>query len=357
MTIGERIKAARRMRGYSLRELGARIEQSHTAVAKYEEGRLPVSSAMLIQLSRALEIQIEYFLRVIEIPEVVPVFRKKHALRKKSQSSIIARAQEWLERYVELSVLMPSERQGFQMPTGFPRVVSSLEEAENAALELREAWDLGFDAIEDIVALLEEKGTIVLLLEAEEKFDACAFIVRIQKQEIPAFICRSPIPGDRQRFSLAHELGHLALEPTDDIDEEKAADRFAGAFLVPEPVVRRELGKARRFIEPQELIILKHKYGLSMGAWTRRARDVEVIAENTYEVLQRTFRKRGWHKTEPGKPYEEEVPKRFAQLIAQAMASDIIAEAKASELLGVPYRSFLDDDVKQWGGRLIALGS
>ena len=55
----------------------------------------------------------------------------------------------------------------------------------------------------------------------------------------------SPWPGndkarpERQRFTLAHELGHLMLEGrlADGLDEEKACNRFAGAFLAPRVAV------------------------------------------------------------------------------------------------------------------------
>jgi hypothetical protein len=36
---------------------------------------------------------------------------------------------------------------------------------------------------------------------------------------------------------------------TSDIDKEKAADRFAGAFLAPAPIVKASLGARRRSLE------------------------------------------------------------------------------------------------------------
>jgi Zn-dependent peptidase ImmA (M78 family) len=59
-------------------------------------------------------------------------------------------------------------------------------------------------------------------------------------------VLKKNLPGGRQRFNLAHELGHLVLQVVCDLDHEKAAYHFAGAFLVPEPVVRFELGTRRQ---------------------------------------------------------------------------------------------------------------
>lgn len=44
------------------------------------------------------------------------------------------------------------------------------------------------------------------------------------------------MPGDRQRFTLAHELGHLLFERrlAENLDVEPAANRFSGGFLVLE---------------------------------------------------------------------------------------------------------------------------
>jgi len=38
------------------------------------------------------------------------------------------------------------------------------------------------------------------------------------------------LPGDRQRFNLAHELGHFFVKAEDKKIKEKSAHRFAGAF-------------------------------------------------------------------------------------------------------------------------------
>lgn len=74
---------------------------------------------------------------------------------------------------------------------------------------------------------------------------------------------------DRQRFTLAHELGHLLLAErlADGPLDEKACDRFAGAFLAPCGAVRQLLGPERHRLEWAELHMLKHEFGLSMAGW------------------------------------------------------------------------------------------
>lgn len=85
-------------------------------------------------------------------------------------------------------------------------------------------------------------------------------------------------PGERQRFTVAHELGHLYLSAKDNLDIEAACHRFAGAFLLPAAVLNREIGKARRSVTPLELFELKRLFGVSAQAIDYRAGWNRVIA-------------------------------------------------------------------------------
>ena len=52
--------------------------------------------------------------------------------------------------------------------------------------------------------------------------------------------------GDRHCLNVAHELGHLTLNPSEEVDEEKAAFRFGAAFLAPaEAFASAKLGEKR----------------------------------------------------------------------------------------------------------------
>jgi len=91
------------------------------------------------------------------------------------------------------------------------------------------------------------------------------------------------VPGDRQRFSVAHELGHLIfnqlskdnasnneVQSEQGPDIEALANRFASAFIVPRAAGLQELGSKRKSLSIPELYILKHKYGFSIQAWLHR---------------------------------------------------------------------------------------
>jgi Zn-dependent peptidase ImmA (M78 family)/transcriptional regulator with XRE-family HTH domain len=349
MVIGERIKQGRRMAGLSQRALAEKVGVSAQAISKYERGLDHPGSKVLIQLSKALNLSVEFFLRPRSLTRIEPRFRKRKALSAKNEDIILARVLDWLERYVEIDEILSVGESGlrFEYPQGFPRIVSNLDDIEEAAEDLRRSWKLGMGPIVNLISLLEGQGIKVGVIDSDTKFDACTFEGE-DDHTVTAIVTRSHTSGDRQRWSLAHELGHLMLIPVG-LDDEKAANRFAGAFLVPQTAARFELRGRREALSFYELHILKHKYGLSMQAWIHRALDLGIISESKARSLFQYFSRKGWRKEEPGDEIPEEVPRRFEMLVISAMTDGIISETRASELLGKPVKAFLTEEAKTHG--------
>jgi Zn-dependent peptidase ImmA (M78 family)/predicted nucleic acid-binding protein len=196
---------------------------------------------------------------------------------------------------------------------------------------------LGWDPIENLTQVLEDHGVKVGQLDAHEDFDALTLWAN---DTFPVIVVKHGLPGDRQRYNLAHELGHLVIRPAAGVDAEKAAHRFAGAFLAPEPMARPDLGERRVTLDLLELHLLKHKYGLSMQAWIYRAKDLGIISEASATQLFKEFRRRGWHLKEPGDAIPPEESARSTRLVLRALTEDVISEGRAAELLGCLWRDF-----------------
>jgi len=344
MTIGERLKVARKAAQFSLRALAEEVGVSAQAISKYERDLMTPSSAMLLRLAQALGVKVEFFFRSQKVNLSPPAYRKRIAFPRKQEQAILAQVQEWLERYLETESLFPPEEMRlFALPEDMGRQASSPEKVEDVALALREEWGLGQVPIENLVDLLEDRGAKIGLVEGHDGFDACTFWAN---DSVPVIVTKRDVPGDRQRMNIAHELGHLVLET----DDEKAAYRFAGAFLVPADMARYELGEQRRTLDLYELHLLKHKYGLSMQGWIYRAKDLGIISESAAARLFQRFRGEGWHKQEPGDQLSSEEPKRMARLVLRALSEDLISEARAAELLGKPLTQFFKEEAKQHAG-------
>ena len=327
-SIGARIQLACRARGMSVRRLAEKVGLSHTAVNKYVHGRTVPPSAALIRLSQALDVSIEYLLRPFTLPVSKAQFRAKRSLKVRERKAIEAEVQDRLERLVSLEqFLPPDEVRTVDLPA---LKCSSLASAEAAAQKVRDSWQLGRDAIANFTGLLEEQGIKILTVEAPPEFDG----VSGNASEI-SFIAigkGDKWPGDRQRFTLAHELGHLVLKHASAIDDEKLCHRFAGAFLLPRDAMRREFPHPRNSLSLEELHSLKHEYGISMQAILRRTSDLQIIQKETYQKYCRTFSARGWRTNEPGDQIPQERPQWETRLLERLLVEDLISPARAAEI-------------------------
>ncbi len=331
MTIGERIRVRRKCLGLSLRDLAKKIDRSHTTVDKFEKGLLVPDSEVLIHLSEVLEIPLAALLRpsrhTREIPEAQISFRTKK-ITGKERIRIEAETKDWLERYLTIEELSGIRRR-FEMPDGFPREVSSYDEVEMAADDLRKAWDLGDHPIDNLTSLLEDKGLKIGIIGGITRFDALC----TSFGDDLVILMRAGLTYTRQRFTLAHELGHCLLIAKDGMDHEKVMHRFAGAFLVPSTRALFELGSSRRHISIHELTLLKEKYGLSMSAWIYRASDLGILSADTHTRMRKEFSVLGLNRKEPGDEKAGDDPVSLESLVYRSLAEGIISISKAAELL------------------------
>jgi len=207
---------------------------------------------------------------------------------------------------------------------------------------------LGEYPIANLTLVLEQHGVKIRRVVTEAEFEGCSFHAGTESGgSCPVIAVVDQIHGDRQRFTLARELAHLWLDIGDDLDVESAVNRFAAALLVPKAVAVRELGAKRPHGIPiGELHTLKHMYGMSMQAWVRRARELNIINQRTYIDMMAMVTPEGHQGAEPGEPYAPETPLRFERLVGRAYSDRIISNGRASELLGISRQEFYDGYVK-----------
>ncbi len=346
--ISNRVRQGRKLRRLSLRDLGAKIGRSHEAVRQYEDGGVEIDSEILVRIARALDLPIEFFLRPEYLASAsVPAYRSHPALSAKERQAVVAEASEKVERYLQAALLANEPVIG-PLPPPYPKPVVSMEEVEEAAEALRREWLLGFDPLGPMIPLLESRGIPVVELNSAPDFDACTVQFDSPHGEGWFIAIRPGVVGDRLRFSLAHELGHLALKPSG-LDEERASNRFAAAFIVPAWAARAELGASRSKLSLQELYGLKHRYGLSMQAWIWRAVELGIVSESHGQHLRGNLAKTGGLTREPGAQIATERPRRLAQLLEQLVAEEQISARKAAELAGLTLEEWQRQrDTENW---------
>lgn len=342
--IGQRLKLARAAAGLSLRELENRIGNRVTAqaIGKYERDESMPSSGVLIALADALGVSVDYLVGDQEMVLEGVEFRKKKITSKREEAQVEARVLHMLERYLMVEELLGLRSVEWHRPREAPYpVIQDVSEADRAAQSLREHWGLGTDPIPNLVELLQEQGIKVLSVDLTNIDGLTARVRRARKGAVPVIVVNRKEWGERQRFTLAHELGHMVLEVSSKVDEEKAAHRFAGAFLMPADALWAEIGRRRTSIGGSELFYLKQLFRVSVQAITYRCKDLGIFSESLFRRLFHEFSRLGWRSP----PYEEphaiwpgEEPTRFRRLTFRALAEGAISEPKAAELLGLSMR-------------------
>jgi len=334
--LGDRLKQARLSRHLSLRELAAACGVTHQAIHYYERGEDTPGSDVLICLAEALSVSIDYFFRTVSVQLGQPAYRADCTLSDPKRVEIENHVYDKAERYLETELLFEDEVvEPFKLPDSVKEPLLTVEDAEKRADSLRADWGLSHYPIDNLTELLEEHQVMVIYIDAVKGFDGCAY----PDGDHRVVVVNGGVCGDRLRFDLAHELGHLLLQMPNDWDNKKieaAAHRFAEAFLVPAVAAQKELGTHRKWITPRELHDLKHKYGMAMRAWIYRAWHLGIVDTATRGKLFGTVRKGGTKEAEPGTPYPCEQTNRHLRLVAHAYADRIITQSRAAELLAVP---------------------
>lgn len=332
--LAERLFMARKLSGLSMESLGKQVGVSANMIKKYEHGVSVPNSTMLLSLSKAMQVPVSYFFRSMEVSLSQVEYRKKSStsqkLLQKIEGEIIDKAERWQILKNAWDVFpIPAFKHPFAVST-----ITQMSEIDEIAERLRHAWNIGLNPIPNMIELLESKGIIVIVSEVvQSKLDG----MQAMMGEQPIIVVSGHMAGDRQRFTLAHELGHLILQNAlgGDIDEEKACHRFASAFLLPRIGICTHLGEERSYISPQELFLLKHEYGISMAAILRRALDLSIITQSYYKAQMVDFSKKGWRTQEPGQAVEKETTFEFAQWVYRAVSQELISETKGAELLNM----------------------
>ncbi len=329
---GDRLTLARQLEGLRKSDLAARIEKSATTVAAWEAGTKRPTAANVAQLALGLGVTPAFFApRGTEATteDVVPHFR---SLRSTSQ-----RARDQAFAYGLLAVDIAD---AIEKHVEFPEVdVPSFEVSaddggdgpEDAARELRRAWGIDMGPMKHMVRLLENHGVLVVFSPTQtSSVDAYSF----ESASRPVIVL-NPVKSDyyRQRFDVAHELGHLVMhrdaEPGGRVVEEQA-NRFASELLMPAAEIQKVLPTVMNARAWDALGTLKEQWGVSIQALLFRARRLGTISDVTYRNAIITLSQRGWRRNEPGLVTAVEQPSMLPR------STELLEES------GIPRESLVD---------------
>lgn len=337
-----RLISARKMAGMSLQSLADKLGNVVTkqSLNKYEQGKMRPDSEMVIAISNVLNVPVNYFYSEpsIEINFSNLGFRKYSSkLSLSEEESVKEKAKEVFERYFELDNLLNVEDDAEYFV--YPKVISSSEDAEDAAIELRKIWNLGYDPIPNVIEMLEDKGYKVIEVDAPTGFDG--FKADVGNKKVIAL--RKTDPEEdvvRKRFTALHELAHHALNFPENIsekEEEKLCHSFASAVLYPAEMARKELQRERFHFYENELQLIKERWGISFSATFSRALQLGIINPHVYKIFNIGYRKRKYHEPnrEPGRFRGRERPVRMERLVYVGLAKEVLTINEAAYFAGI----------------------
>lgn len=330
----ERFKSARLMKGFSLQDLANKIEGklSRQALHRYEKGEVIPDNEKINLLSKALDVNPDFFFRstTVELGEIE--YRKLSKMPRKEASIIKEKTKEYLSRYLELEEILGLGVE-FENPLKNIGIITSYEQVNKAANQLREYWSLGEGAIFNVVELLEDKNIKVVKLDVDEDFDGLQTFVN-GTIPVVAYNVKKTNKPDRIRLTLLHELAHLLLTFGNITlkQKETLCYQFAGAVLLPEKTLKAELGEHRNKLSINELGNIKKQYGISMQAIVMRAKDCGIINEHYTKQFFFLINQMNWRVDEPVEYSGVEGSNRFEQLLFRALIEEQISMSKAASL-------------------------
>jgi Zn-dependent peptidase ImmA (M78 family)/transcriptional regulator with XRE-family HTH domain len=318
------------------------VGKSPTAVAAWESGAKRPSAATVLQLALSLSVEPGFF--AIRPNDVAAVSSTPH-FRSLRSTSQLARDQSFaygqlavdiatsLERHVEFA---DPEVPSFPVPIDH----GGGDGPEQAAHLVREQWGLTAGPVGHLVRLLENHGVLVVFSPPQTaSVDAYSF-----DSQLRPIVVLNPIRRDyyRQRFDIAHELGHLVMhgdaEPGSRITEDQA-HRFASELLMPATEIRDLLPSTMGGSIWRNLGKLKEQWGVSMQALLFRARRLGRLSDVSYRNAMTTISTRGWRRDEPGLVSTIEQPSLLPRAV-ELLAQEGVDEALLVEQCRVPVDLF-----------------
>lgn len=295
--MGERVNPdmivlAREARRMSQRELAEESKISQQRISKYENGLLEVSRDDLESIAIATRYRPSLFRcteAIVGLGSSMLFNRKRETTPVTTQKEIQAKVN--ITRF-QLSRLLRSA----QMETAKKLMRLDIESSTGAAevaQRLRAAWNLPLGPVQNVTALIEAAGGLIVLCDfGTDQIDGAHLWL---DDSPPMFFMNANVPGDRHRFNLAHELGHAVMHhfPTGDIEAE--ANEFASEFLLPSQAILPELSD----LTMEKLGRLKQRWKVSMAAIIYAAHRLGCMSDHKYRMFYARLNTLGYRRNEP----------------------------------------------------------
>lgn len=285
------IKLARESRGLSQKDLSIKLGIKQGTLSKIENEFLSVDEVLVENLSEILNYPLAFFYQKRDVHLVSGHYRKKITLSQKEvrmQQSKMTILEWHIEKLIS-SVELPEPN--------IPKWNCDYDGSPDiCANYIREYWKISRGRIDNLTKIIEDNGIVVIPMDLG-KLDGFSVF---SQSGVPVIFVNKYMSGDRHRFNLAHELGHLIMHFAQKVDEsrdiETEAHLFASEILIPSKEIKPHLVR----INIEKLAELKSYWKVSMqGILVKSYKQLSVITQNQYHYLWKQMSSLGYRKKEP----------------------------------------------------------
>ena len=330
------ILLAREARGMSQSDLAERLNSYKASVSRLEHGDGPVDESTLIALAEATHYPPHFFMQKGEILPVNLSYRKRKQVPAKLLTPIEAQM-NIIRNHVQLII------NGIGSADNTLPVFEVTEKStpEQIANLVRKSWRVPAGPIENLSRLMEDKGILISSFDfATDRVDSRSMLTDNNQ---PIIFLNRNLLGDRQRFSLAFELGHLIMHTfctvAHDRDINHEANLFAAEFLMPSKDI---LPDYKDGITLSLLGELKRKWKVSMISLLYRADDLGLLTPNQKRYLVQQFNDQKIRRREPPQlDVPKENPQRIRQLITELMQKARLNIFQLCMLLAIEHDDYI----------------
>lgn len=307
-TTGERLLRLRLGAGIGQLELADRASVAAGMISMVERGHAMLDPRSLAAVAEVLDVSPEYLGRgqaefVVTTPQLRAYADASQKVVDRFRSDSVTAIEAVRAAHLRLvDDVLPI----------FDGDLNDADQIESIAADVRTLAGLAeAEPVGNSIRAAERLGCVVLPMDSEL---GRHLGLSLRVDDVPvirvARTSTSPddaVPGDRQRFTVAHAIGHLVLhagrgapKSADEASRrEREAHRFASAFLAPGDAVLHDLEEHGGRVTLTTLARLKEKWGFSIKAFVVRFRQLGVIDDAQARSLYKQISARKWNKSEP----------------------------------------------------------
>lgn len=332
---GDRIRQAREIAGLTQEKLAERAGVDQSRVARWERDLLVPSDEQLQKIALATKFPVSFFRRPIgpEFPF--------GSLMNRARKSLLSEDRDRLRQLGRLTYELATELSNRFAPIAVHIPQTDSEEPRASAQLTRNAFGLSPDTpFTSIVNRLERNGVFVFAVPDEiDEHDAYSLWTDSDPRK-PVIVLSAGKPGDRLRWNVAHELGHLVMHRSFEgshVEREEKADLFASELLLPAVAMRVELQPPLTLTKFAEL---KSKWGVSIQALINCAWQLGIISDRQRKYFFMQLSSMGWRKDEPvAIPLERP---RLLRKMAESVAAGPLNYSRVAQMVSAPVKLVQD---------------